>query len=222
MKINIGLLVAGVALMLATACSKADYLTDEGVHSAKTPLNAYEFLKSHPWKSFDTLVMIIDHYNLQEELNSTGTMFVPTNRSVNLYMEYKRDQKQKIDENAKYTLDSLYKDITADSVRQYFYPDKLTVAALENEFPVGIKNKLGQQMAYRKVKQQGYNTTVTPVYFTYLIRVKGTIDDPNNPPLGSDPNFDQSVLCQTTGIETENGKGPILHVLTNKHQFVRY
>ncbi|MCK7556711.1 hypothetical protein MKQ70_17475 [Chitinophaga sedimenti] len=222
MNMKIWLLAACSIFLLAIACKKADYLTDDGVHSAKTPLTAYEYLKNHSWKSFDTLVMIIDHYNLQEEVNSVGTIFVPTNRSINLYMEMRRAAKQQIDENAKYTMDSLYKDITADSLRQYFFADKLPMSALTGEDPVGIKAKTGQQRAYRKVRQTGYTTTVTPVYFMFFINVRGTIDDPNNPPPANDPGYDVTVRCQTTGIETRDGAGPLLHVLNNQHRFVRF
>ncbi|WP_295121429.1 hypothetical protein [uncultured Chitinophaga sp.] len=223
MKLNILLLAVCASLMVAVSCKKADYLTDSGVHSAKTPLTTYEFLKNHPWKSFDTLVTILDHYGLQEEVNGAGTFFAVTNRSIRNYMNMKQVQTEFWDENAKYTMDSLYRDLTADSIRQYMFADKIPVSALTSEDPVLKSSLAGTSMAVRKRRQQvSTDFSFEPVYYLYLVKVRGGLDDPNNPPSGNDPNVDATVLCQTTGIETQNGKGTILHVLQNSHGFVRF
>jgi hypothetical protein len=223
MKLKIGILAVCCGMLLVLSCKKNDYITDGGLHNPKTPLTTYEYLKGNAWHMFDTLLMVVDHYGLQEEMNSAGTFFAPTNRSINRYMVLQRDKKQLVDENAKYTMDSLYKDITADSVKQYFFADKLPITSLADEMPVAKTSMGNTPMAIRKRKQDGYNQwSAEPVYFLYLIQVKGTLDDPNSLPAPGDKNIDISVQCQTTGIETSNGKGTLLHVLSNTHTFVRF
>jgi hypothetical protein len=217
-----GLLIAGL-LLLTVACKKADYLTDGGLHNPKTPLSVYDYLKEHPYKLFDTLILIVDHYKLQEELNHTGTFFASTNYSITLYMNVRLEQKKRTDENAKYTMDSLYKDLTADSVRQYMFSNKLPMSGFTDEQPHVFDNMVGTRFAVKKEKttDRYYNEwSSVPVYFLYLIKIVGALDVPGTTPPANEE--DIRVLCQTTGIETESGNGPLLHVLNNKHIFVRF
>src|SRR5687768_195256 len=104
--------------LLAVSCKKKDYLTDSGVHSVSTPLNNYDYLKQNSWKLFDTLLMVVDRFNLKEEVNNANTFFAPTNYSINRFMLARLAEKQATSSKAAYTLDSLYKYITADSIRQ--------------------------------------------------------------------------------------------------------
>ena len=57
-----------------TSCIQ-DYLDDGGTHSAESNTTPYEYLSSHTYHMFDTLIQIIDHYGLEEEMNRAATVF---------------------------------------------------------------------------------------------------------------------------------------------------
>ena len=61
------LIIASLGLAYFTSCKKSEYLTDGGLSEAKTPLTTYDYLKQHKYHLFDTLIMVIDHYNMKEE-----------------------------------------------------------------------------------------------------------------------------------------------------------
>ncbi|HJT72503.1 MAG TPA: hypothetical protein VJ720_00765 [Chitinophaga sp.] len=212
-----------IGLLLMAACKKADYLTDGGVHDPKTPLSVHEYLEQHPYKMFDSVLTIIDHYQLQEELDQTGTVFAPTDYSVREYMLLRRTEKRMKDENAVYTMDSLFSELTADSVRQYLFSEKLPVSGFKDEQPHLYDNAAGISCAVKKELHTGDGVnewSSYPVYYLYYIKIRGDLDIPGvTPPPGEE---DISVLCQTTGIETKSGGGPFLHVLNNRHVFARF
>src|SRR5687768_6853865 len=122
------LITLALLLLLASSCKKAAYLTDGGIHSSKSPLSTYEYLRQHGWKSFDTLIMVVDKFNLKDEVNNAGTFFASDDYSIKKYMDLRLAQKKLTNDLAKYTLDSLYKDITADSIRQYLFREKIMLA----------------------------------------------------------------------------------------------
>ncbi|MEI6949033.1 hypothetical protein V9K67_17745 [Paraflavisolibacter sp. H34] len=205
--------------LLATSCKKSEYLTDEGVHSAATPLSTYDYLKGHSWQSFDSLVAIIDHYGLKDEVNGAKTFFAPTDYSINRFFALKKAAR---DENNPYTMDTLYKEISADSIRQYLFGEKLTLAGA-SEVPAALPTLGHTQASVVKIRQTDaayYQWAGTPVYQLYYTRVRGALDDPNAPVDPNNPDRDTRVLCQTTGIETASGT--TLHVLVNTHVFVRF
>ncbi len=208
---------------LVVGCKKSEYLTDGGVHNAITPLSNYDYLKQHSWNSFDSLVAIIDHFSLKEEVNQAGTFFAPTDYSIARFLKFKTDSVQLINENNKYGLDDLYKQLTADSIRQYLFTDKY---GLENT-PEAIKQVVSlakTSCTVQKILQTDgtfYQWGSTPVYSLYYTKVRGTLDDPNAAIDPTDPNRDTRVMCQTTGILTNNG-ATFLHVLANTHLFVRF
>ena len=212
-----------VTVVLVTGCKKTEYLTDGGVHNAKTELSNYDYLKQNSWQLFDTLLLVVDHYQLKEEVNKAATFFAPTDISIARYLRIKLDSLHLIDENLTYTLDDMYKDLNADSVRQYLLGDKIDLAntpttvtqhATLGKTNCGVQKFLQTDPAY-------YQWGSSPVYSLYFIKVRGGLDDPNNPLPPNDPSFDSRVLCQTTGIETSSG-ATVLHVLANTHVFVRF
>jgi hypothetical protein len=225
MKHNISWIVVIIFGALAfTSCKKAGYLTDEGVHNPQTPLTTYEYLKQHSWHSFDTFILVIDHYNMKDELNNAATAFAVTDYSVKKFMDLKQAALKQINENLKYTIDSLYKDVPADSVRQYLFDSKITLADAKLDPEVDlIKSRGKTQCAFSKVllttSPENYlQFTTTPTYSLYYTSVRGTLDVPGvvSPP----GEIDIKVQCQTTGIQTASGT--TLHVLTNQHTFVRF
>jgi hypothetical protein len=214
-----GYLIA--CLLWLCACSKSDYLTDGGLHDPKTPLSLYAYLEQHPYQLFDSLLTIVDHYQLQEELSQTTTFFAPTDYSINLYMELRKTEKRKKDENADYTMDSLFKELSADSIRQYMFTEKLPITSFQDEQVHLYKNAAGISCGLRKEKNTTMNEwSSQPVYLLYYVKIVGQQDVAGvTPPVGEE---DINVLCQTTGIETSSGTGPLLHVLSNKHFFTRF
>jgi hypothetical protein len=210
------------AIVLAVSCKKADYLTDSGVHDAKTPLSTYDYLKQHPWNLFDTLVMVIDKYNLKDEVNGANTFFAPTNYSINKYMNDRRAERQATNAAAGYTLDSLYKYITADSVRQYMFSEKIALKELPEQQTQSYSSLGKTSMGVFKELQTANiytDRTNAPTFLLYLVKVRGSLDEPGTVPPANE--IDIRVICQTTGIQTSNG-AKTLHVLSNTHSFVRF
>lgn len=219
----------------AVSCKKNDYLTDEGVHDAKTPLNVYDYLKSNQNKLFDTFLLVIDKFNLKDELLQAKTVFAVTDYSIKNYMNLKQAAVQQIDINKTFTLDSLYDNISADSIRQYFFDQKITLeeAPMEPEV-VQLTSKGKTACGYSKrqwtiLELNGndgglFTWTNNPIYGLYYTKVRGALDVPGvTPPINES---DIKVLCQTQGImpkaADKDAYDQMLHVLANTHTFVRF
>ena len=114
-----------ITTVVMIGCKKSEYLTDGGVHKSVTALSNYDYLKQNSWQSFDTLITIIDHYNLKDEVNKAATFFAPTDYSIFRFIKLKDDSVKLINEQFKYTLNDLYNDINADSIRQYLFKEKI-------------------------------------------------------------------------------------------------
>jgi hypothetical protein len=130
-------------------------------------------------------------------------------------------QKKLTNDTAKYTLDSLYKDITADSVRQYMFKEKITLAEAQSTQPKPYVSVADTKSAvFKQLQTTSTYTqyTVGETFLLYLIKVRGDLDVPGTPPPANE--VDINVQCQTTGIEPSSGG--ILHVLSNQHTFVRF
>ena len=228
------ILICGIFLF-ATSCKKNDYLTDDGVHDAKTALNTYDYLKSNQYKLFDTFLLVLDKFNLSEELINAKTVFAVTDYSIKRYMDMRTALLKIFDESKVYTLDSLYKDMTADSVRQYFFNEKITLADAVTEpevtqftskgkTPAGFSKRIWTILELNG-NDAGLSTwTNTPAYGLYYTRIRGMLDVPGVIPPANE--IDIKVLCQTTGILPSSAKDPsyeqVLHVLSNQHTFVRF
>ena len=221
-------------IVLVTSCKKNDYLTDDGIHSAKTPLNTYDYLKSNQYKLFDTFLLVIDKFGLKDELINAKTVFAVTDYSIKRYMDLRKAALQQINENKTYTLDSLYKEMTADSVRQYFFDEKITLqdAVIEPEVkpitsqgntPCGFSKRMWTVLELNGNDGGLPNWTNTPAYGLYYTKVRGTLDVPGVTPPANE--IDIKVLCQTTGILPSSDKAgyeQVLHVLSNQHTFIRF
>lgn len=205
-----------------SACKKAAYLTDDGLHQAEVNQTTYDYLASHPNHMFDTLLLIIDHFGLKEEVNNAKTFWVPSDYSIANYYDLKRALKLEQDENATYAFADFLEDINVDSVRMYLYADgqhslnnaKTDYTAMDNGTEI-------DGFAYNKQLQPQGQWSYQDVYFLYYIKVRGEPDA--TAPDGSvrvDRNdlADMRVLCQTTGIKTASGT--VLNVLDNRHVFI--
>lgn len=210
------------AIVIGISCKKNDYLTDSGIHSAITPLSNYDYLKANSYNLFDTLIMVIDRYKLKDEFNSANTVFAPTDYSIARYMTDRLNERLATSSTARYSLDTLFKYVNVDSIRQYMFNAKITLPELqENE--TQLYTSLGQTRmgAFKELQLANQYTAQSNnrTYLLYLVRVRGALDVPGVlPPLGE---ADTRVLCQTTGILTSNGS-KVLHALSNQHVFIRF
>lgn len=220
---NIILYIFIAALMMGgiAGCKKSSYLTDGGLSSPKSPLSTYEYLKQHPYKLFDTLIMVIDHYQMKDEVNAAATFFAPTNYSINRYIRIKKDSVLKIDEEGNYTLTDMYKDITADSLRMYCVKSRVELTTAP-ELATLANNNTNTQVAIQRILQPkpADAWSSAPIYYLFFIKVNNGLDVPGTTLPDNSPDRDLSIRCQTTGIEPSSGG--ILNVLSNQHTFIRF
>jgi hypothetical protein len=220
----IGMLaIIGIGLFAFMSCTKKDYLTDTGIHNAVTPLNNTDYLATNQFKQFDTLLQIINRFDgLKDEVNKAGTFFAPTDYSILLTINNRLRAKQQSDAFATYTLDSLIKNITVDSMRQYLFSETITLDNAPEGQAKAYISKGGTNQGVLKVLQTGApytDRTTAPTYLLFFVKVRGALDIPGVIPPANES--DINVLCQTTGIKTSNGT-TTLHVLNNTHVFSSY
>ena len=209
-------------LFLVAGCKKDDYLSGGSLHDPITPLNNLDYLKSNSLKIFDTVAKIIESFDMSNEVNSAKTFFAFTDYSVVNMINLKLQIKQQVNPLATYTLDSLIKDINADSIKQYMFNETIELATA-TELKATPYTSLGNtSMGALKQLQIGApytDRTKAPTYLLYFVKVRGALDEPGvTQPVNEN---DLLVLCQTSGIKTSNGN-TTLHVLINNHTFVRF
>ena len=131
------LFMAGITAMLFFAsCKKDSYIIGGSVSNPQVNMSAYDYLNSNSWQLFDTVLMLIDKAGLKDEINKPGiTFFVPTDYAVYNYLNARTIALQQVDENLKYTLDSLVKDIqrVKDSMGLYIVSSPLTYDKLTDD-----------------------------------------------------------------------------------------
>ena len=190
------------------SCKKAAYLTDGGISSAKSSLSTYDYLKGHKYHYFDTVILLIDHFNLKDSVNKAGTFFAFTDFSVNILMK-------KLNVTS---LDSLYAKISSRLLTQYMFTATLTLSSASSTLPVQVPDWAGSAApaAYTKSSfaYTVYLTNSSPVFTYYTlayIQINGVLDGSPAAPANDPP--DLVISCQTTGIQTATGT--TLHVLIN-------
>jgi hypothetical protein len=191
MKKNIVHLLLVITALMWMGCQD-DYLTEDGIHDPKINKTTYDFLQSHPWQYFDTLVMLIDHHNMQDEVNAAGTLVAVTDYSFRRYFR------------PNWTLDSLFKNVKADTLRSYLYDQRILWEDLNPSVPQAFNSKSGKSLLFRMVEQTDpyYSEwTQEPVYLLYIGINKD--DAPTNP-------------VQSSNIQTKTG---VVHAMSNVHIF---
>jgi len=219
--------IASLIMMLAINSCKKDPVIDGGLSVAKVNMSTYDFLKSNNKNMFDTTLLIIDKAGMKDIINGPGTFFVPDDYSIANYLSSKQTEIRKIDERNNFTLDTLFKYYSAqmlkDSMGIYFFPTKLSrdelsaTGALYQTSTPNIKLMISLEENADDYQVGGVIST-KPKYI-YLTKIRGEKDLVNSNGTASDPSgnpqkLDIKVLCQTTGIITNNG---IVHVLSNQH-----
>lgn len=88
MKKNLNMMA--ITLVLLTSClmgCQEEYFFDGGVSEGKLNMTTYDFLASKP-RYFDTLVWVIDEYNLKDQVNAeNSTFFAPQNDAFSLFFD---------------------------------------------------------------------------------------------------------------------------------------
>ena len=205
-----------------TSCKKAAYLTDDGLHNENVNMSTYDYLKSHPNGMFDTLLLIIDHHGLKNELNAAKTFWAPSDYSIKRFFKQKEALLKEEDENAEYTFDKFLTDISVDSLRAYMYSDaQHTLSTAKTSYTTLNNGTAIDGFSYNKQKQPQGQWSYQDIYYLYYIKIRGEADQ--TAPDGSirvdrNDQADVRVLCQTTGIKTNTGT--VINVLNNTHTFI--
>ena len=213
---------ACIVLLAISSCKKKDYLTDTGIHNPVTPLSNYDYLAQNQLRQFDTLLILIDKFNLKDQVNKAPTFFAPTDYSILASITGRLTTKQQLNPAATYTLDSLINTMTADSLKQYMFNETITLDNSPESQAKPYTSMGGTKNGALKVFQNAApytERTSAPTYLLYLVKVRGALDIPGVTPPPNES--DISVLCQTTGILTSNG-ATTLHALNPNHVFVTF
>lgn len=191
-----------ILLLVAVGCKKDVYLTDGGIHDANTTLSTYDYLSAHQYHYFDTLLMIVDHFNLKDSVNEAGTFFAPTDFSIHHLMEA----------TATESLDALFTKISSKFITQYLFPEKDITLDDVTESVTTHKNWADTIAGVKKTANiyGSVNTTFT-YYILQYVKINGYVDGTAGAP--PDDPTDAILNCQTTGIKTSSGG--TLHVLAN-------
>lgn len=186
-------------------CSKDSYLTDEGIHNPNITVSKVEYLEANNWKLFDTIVLLIDHYDMRAEVNSAPTFFAVTDFAFG--------------QNT--SLENIFETYSADDIRAYIFNKKITLKELENrgqpEQVTSVSGDLFQ--AFIRTNNDYYVgvrwSSVEP-HFLYISKINGEIDSGD---ISQIPNEERDidVRMQTQGIIDPEGN--MLHVMSNLHNF---
>jgi hypothetical protein len=192
----------------AIACKKNNYLDDGGTHSAHTTLSTYDYLKNNAYHDFDSTIMLIDHFNLKDSVNKSGTFFACNDYSINAFMVNNNLTSMQMlfdSTSPRFLTQYMFgsKDITLDKVATttVVYPNWASdtvisgVRKIESSYPVYLTNSV-PNFSY---------------YTLQYVRINGVVDGSVGAPV-DDP-VDLYLPCQTTGILTSSGT--TLHILAN-------
>lgn len=221
------MLICAVLILAGAACKKDDYLTGGSLHDPVSPLNNMDYLKANQLHQFDTTVMIIERFGLANDVNNAKTFFAFTDYAINNAITQRLSARLVTNPAATYTLDSLIKDISADSIKQYMFNETIELSTAQELKAKPYTSMGNTSMGVLKQLQTSatYTTsTKAPTYLLFFVKVRGAVDEPGVIPPTNES--DLTVVCQTTGIKTTPTKGSpgttTLHVLANTHQFVRF
>ncbi|MGE8292176.1 MAG: hypothetical protein ACN6ON_10870 [Sphingobacterium sp.] len=214
--------IAMIALgAMLYSCKKDGYFIGGELHDPKINMTTYDWLKSNKYGVFDTVIMLIDKAGIKDKINKQGiTFFAPTDYNIKNYVNARSRELQKIDENLKWTVDSMIKyelPRFADSIDMYIVNQTLPNSVLTAQ-GAKYKNVKGKEVvvSYEETEDEnlGYvkGSTIKPkvVYFSYLFKPM----DANIPASDIKPPLGIRTLVQTSNANTTTG---VAHVLTNDH-----
>lgn len=201
-------LIFMVLLSCLLSCKKEAYLTDGGISTAQSSLSTYDYLKGNKYHYFDTVILLIDHFNLKDSVNKSGTFFAFTDFAVNRLMKTL---------NAS-SLEEFYTNVSSGLLTQYMFKDSTLTLNNATTTPVQVPDWAGNAALAAFAKEQFsytvYLTNSAPAFTYYTlayIQVNGALDGSSGAPANDPP--DLVIPCQTSGIKTATGT--TLHVLIN-------
>lgn len=185
-----------------TACKKDNYLTDGGVHNPVTPYSTYDYLAANQYHYFDTVLKIVDHFNLKDSVNKAGTFFAPTDYAVNRLMTSLEVKE----------LADLYPKVTSKLITQYLFSDATITLDKATTTPAIYTNWADTIAGVKKTAfTYGSVTSTFTYYILQYVKINGYPDGTAGAPANDPTDF--LLNCQTTGILTSTGT--TLHVLSN-------
>lgn len=205
-----------LVLALVASCKKDNYLTGGSKINPKVEMTTYDYLKSKPL--FDTLVQLIDHAGMKDEINGKVTFFAPTDYSIrSLLLKRTTEVQLKYnDENIKYTIDSFPVNELKDSLRAYMFKEVISREnlSLSNQL---YKNMVGEEFAIKLVESIDYDDIISQrPRFLHIIKIIDGLDPDPRPQDYPKEMWDKDEEVQTSGIITQTG---LLHVINNQHAF---
>lgn len=210
-----------IVVLAICSCKKNDYIKGGEPTSINQyrKLTTYEMLKTLPL--YDTLVMVIDSAGLKDQVNELNTTFyAPSDRAILNYLSARTLQVQKINQYAKFALDSLIyylktnKNNTRDSLLMYRLSQKLDFNALKAIGSVGKKLVTGLAgdsvvVSFEATRDpnQGYNDILSSEpqlqYFTHMWKPYNLT---TATPASSIPtSVGVRTICKTSFILTKSG-----------------
>jgi hypothetical protein len=197
------------------------------VSNSKTDLTTYDYLASNSLAQFDTLLLLVDKAGIKDMINQQGiSFFAPNDNSIFNYLNARTISVQKINPNAKYTLDSMFKydmQRIKDSLKMYILNQPLTYDKLTDKgakYPSGLANDtVVVSFEYTTDENKGYSPAVSGIpQLTYFTQLWKHLDEPFE--AGDIPNtIGVHTLCKSSGIQTVNG---VLNVLESSHTLFFY
>jgi hypothetical protein len=209
------------------SCKKTDYIKGGTISNPKVNATTYDYLASNALAQFDTLLQLVDKAGMKDVINQQGvTFFAPNDNSIYNYLNARTIAAQKVNPNAKYTLDSMFKydiDRVKDSLKMYIVTQPLTYDKLTEKgikYPTMLAGDTAViSFEYTYDDKQGYSPAVSSVpQLTYFTQLWKHLDDPFE--AGDIPNtIGVHTLCKTSGVQTTTG---LLNVLESSHTLFFY
>ena len=208
----------GLLFFVGVSCTK-DHKNDGGKSQAVVNMTTYDYLKSNP--KFDSLVRIIDHAGLKDQVNSSKTFFASTNYSLVPYVTAKRVKKiiEVGDENIMFSIEDINRSEIVDSLKMYMFQQELSrsTLTLQGSYVNSLFTPPDTVRTYiQLLREYPYQAYLDYVDYIYYNRIIGTRDSerPTGSPVQPSHQNDILLRCQTTGIITTTG---VLHVLPDDH-----
>lgn len=205
------------------SCVDDDYKLDGGISQQYVNMSTYDYLKSHPYHYFDTLVMSIDKTGLKEAIDGEVTLFATSHFSFRKYIDIQttRGRDKYGDQTYRYTFDSIPDDVLRDSLSMYIFEGKMTreyimaEGELDGQQGIVATNIIGTNLRISLQPQDDYKDQLKEkpryVYLTYKRGKNWDKWDDNNVAAAE---IDTRVRIQTSNLISTTG---VIHVMENSH-----
>lgn len=211
------LILISVTVLMA-ACSKKDYLIDDGVHNAKVNQTTFDFIKSN--KELDLFAYLIEKAGYKDLVNTPdATVLVADNMAIRKYLN--RIFVKQVDQtgnNTPFEIDDIPLQTLKDSLKIYIVYDRIERKDLNEDgflytTAAGDQTKITLEKRYNDptAADVGYSNYMSTVPEFIFIRRKLGLhwDDPKEINI-SPAEKDKYEVIKTSGILTNTG---VVHVI---------